>query len=87
MSHAVPELELAALIIADVLLSLLLLQFLFILRALRPLVDKIAPLVDKAGGFMTGQKMPSIGQAFALLVAKVASEIDVGKMFGGGKKP
>ena len=36
---------------------------------------------------MTGQKMPMIGQAFALLVAKVASEIDVTKMFGGGKKP
>jgi len=57
------------------------------MRYLKPLVDKIAPLVDKAGGFMTGQKLPTITQAFALLVAKVASEIDVSKMFGGGKKP
>jgi len=82
-----PELELAALIIADVLLVLFALIMVRIWYSLRPLVDKIAPLVDKAGGFMTGQKMPTIGQAFALLVAKVASEIDVTKMFGGGKKP
>ena len=81
------EAELAALIIADVLLVLFALIMVRIWYSLRPLVDKIAPLVDKAGGFMTGQKMPTIGQAFALLVAKVASEIDVTKMFGGGKKP
>ena len=82
-----PELELAALIIADILLLLFLLGLVRIWTRLQPLVDKIAPLLDKAGGFMTGQKMPTIGQAFALLVAKVASEIDVTKMFGGGKKP
>lgn len=80
-------LELIALIVADVLLLLLLLTFILIARSLSHLVDKIAPLMDKAGGFMSGQKMPTIGQAFALLVAKVASEIDVTKLLGGGKKP
>lgn len=80
-------LELIALIVADVLLALILLVFVLISTQLRPLVDKIAPLMDKAGGFMSGQKMPTIGQAFALLVAKVASEIDVTKLLGGGKKP
>ena len=79
--------ELVALVVADVLLALLVIIFILIARSLAPLVDKIAPLVDKAGGFMSGQKMPTIGQAFALLVAKVASEIDVTKLLGGGKKP
>ena len=79
--------ELIALVVADVLLALLVIVFILIARSLAPLVDKILPLADKAGGFMSGQKMPTIGQAFALLVAKVASEIDVSKLLGGGKKP
>ena len=79
--------ELVALVIADVLLALLLGLFLFIALRMLPLVDKFAPLADKASGLMSGQKMPTIGQAFALLVAKVASEINVTQLLGGGKKP